>query len=258
MSGRLVPLVSLGAIVVGSCTHPRAHARFKARSVDIAFISAILRLDHKYELKGLFEEALSYLTTYYTTSFDEWNSGGHARLWRPDATHAIRAINLARLANTPSVLPTAFYICATLGPDLAHGFSFKDGANEHVERLAPEDLRLVLEMKAHLATENARAAFQLLRSPGTQGCCAGAWRQILEHAALDLGKAPHPIASERALDGWVANADCLAGNSGNVGSPRRLCWECRNHLLDRDREVRRQIWRRLPGFVGLTIESWDA
>ena len=41
-------------------------------------------------------------------------------------------------------------------------------------------------------------------------------------------------------------------------SPQRsLCKGCKGHLQVRDREVRRQIWKRLPEFVGLTIENWD-
>ena len=239
--------------------------------MDISFISAIIRLDHKYELKGMYEQAMNYLTTYYTTNFDTWVDGRNAAQWQPDPVHAIGAINLARLTNTTSILPLAFYICATLGPDLVRGFIRADGS---VERLSADDLRLCLEMKARLAAENAHAAFLLLR-PAAQHCsnasghmyCAELWRKILEHAGLS--KAPHPVASERALDSWLENADCLPAPAppgpgvtfsmymSSYSPQRSLCKGCKGHLQVRDREVRRQIWKRLPEFVGLTIENWD-
>ncbi|KAM5539652.1 hypothetical protein V8D89_006761 [Ganoderma adspersum] len=242
-----------------------------AQKVDISFISAIIRLDHKYELKGMYEQAMSYLTTYYTTNFDALVDGRNAAQWQPDPTHAIGAINLARLTNTTSVLPLAFYICATLGPDIARGFVREDGS---VERLSPEDMRLCLEMKARLAAENAHTAFLLFR-PVAQHCsnssghmyCAELWRKILEHAGLS--KAPHPVASERALDSWLENADCLPAPTppgpgvtfsmymSSYSPQRTLCKGCKGHLQARDRELRRQIWKRLPEFVGLTIENWD-
>ena len=288
---QLVYPLSTNLRCVFFCHHPALGSNFHPRfgteqKVDIAFISAIIRLDHKYELKGLHDRAMSYLTTYYTSNFDAWVDGRNAAQWQPDPVHAIGAINLARLTNTTSILPLAFYICATLGSDLARGFTHSDGS---VERLTHEDMCLCLEMKARLAAENAHTAFLLFRpAPAPRHCsnsaegmyCADLWRKLLEQAGL--GKAPHPVASERALDSWLANADCspastCTGTSASTpgpphpfgppasfstymfsySPPRTLCKGCRSHLEVRDRELRRQIWRKLPEFVGLTIENWD-
>ncbi|PIL33068.1 hypothetical protein GSI_04517 [Ganoderma sinense ZZ0214-1] len=249
-----------------------SNLKFHGPKVDIAFISNIIRLDHKYELQSLYGEAMHYLTSYYTSSFDAWEDGRHAALWQPDPIHAIRAIGLARLTGTPSILPTAFYICATLGPDIVHGCPPDGGGGGPAERLAPDDLRAVLELKARLATENARAGFLLLRFLNIYACqpCVEVWRRILEQAARAEDLAPHAVASERALDSWTANADCLpvpaaVGGNGNLhyahmpsSPPHTLCAACRNRLQVRDRELRREIWRRLPEFLGLTIENWDA
>ncbi|KAI1791598.1 hypothetical protein LXA43DRAFT_889101 [Ganoderma leucocontextum] len=219
---------------------------FNVTKVDITFVSAIIRLGNKYQLKGLCDQAIGYLTTYYTTSFDAWVDGRNAAQWQPDPVHAITAINLARLTDTEAILPLAFYICATLGPDLVRGSLLEDGSTE---QLTPEDMRLVLEMKVRLAAENAHTAFLLFQP-----------------------RAPHSVASERALDGWVANADSLPVISPTpmAGFPviyilgrgyfadRRLCKACWNHFEARDRELRRQVWGKLPEFLGLTIEGWDA
>ncbi|KAI1791600.1 hypothetical protein LXA43DRAFT_889084 [Ganoderma leucocontextum] len=244
--------------------------KFSGKKVDIAFISAIIRLDHKYELKGVYNQAMGYLTTYYTTSFDAWVDGRNSVPWKPEPVHAIRAINLARLTNATSILPAAFYICATRGPDILHGFPHGDAdadGSTGVERLTPADLRLCLEMKVRLADENAHTAFLLFRPPDdAQVCsnslryCADVWRKLLEHAGLS--KAPHPVASERALDSWMENADCLPRwpleGAYDPAARRTLCGGCVAHLQARDRELRRQVWGRLPELLGLTIENWDA
>lgn len=237
--------------------------------MDIEFISAIIRLDHKYELKGLYEQAMEYLTTYYTTNFDDWVQGLNAE-WRPEPIHAIGAINLAHLTGTDSILPLAYYICATLGPDLPLGYARQDGT---MERLTPEDLSVCLRLKARLATENVHSAFALLRYPGQQHCsnsqayqsCSDLFRRLLEHVGLSRGG--HAVASDRALDSWMDAIDSYTPPSPQHANAymvmyttqsRQLCKGCRAYVQNRDRELRRQIWRRLPEYVELTIENWDA
>ena len=241
------------------------------------FISAIVRLSHKYELDALHDWAMGYLTTYYTSSFDAWSNGDNAAQWQPDPVHAITAVNLARLTNTSSILPTAFYICATLSPNVLLRVPPQDGSTE---QLTPEDLSLVLGLKARLAAENARTAFLLFQPPSASGTrcskrlmrdwCGEVMRRLLEHALL-APQPPHPLASECVLDSWVPNADCLpAAVCENPGwsdmpyvpgrgwyQPCDLCESCRARFEKRDRELRREVWRKLPEFLGLAIEGWD-
>ena len=244
----------------------------------MALISSTIRLGHKYALEDLYDQAMGYLTTCYPTSFDVWTENGNSQ-WQPDSIHAIRAINLARLTNTISVLPAAFYVCATLGPDIAHGLPLEDGSTE---QLTPEDMHLLLDMKARLLTENTRTAFLLFQPPRnplctmdsfTKGMCRRAWHKLLEQAGLSEPTVPsHTIASSSALDSWVPNVDCLptfaptpppSGPTFQITGkgwyhPTRLCKQCRDYLGVRDRELRREVWRKLPVFLGLTIEGWDA
>ncbi|TFK84824.1 hypothetical protein K466DRAFT_210506 [Polyporus arcularius HHB13444] len=248
----------------------KKNLKFSNWKVDIDFICAIIRLDHKYELKGLYDQAMSYLTTYYTTSFDDWVEGRNATEWRPEPIHAIGAVNLARLTNTTTILPLAYYICATLGPELTLGYARDDGT---MERLSPEDLYICLSLKNRLATENVHSAFMLLRYPGQQHCsnsqaytsCSELFRRLLDHVGMSKG--PHAVASDRALDSWMDSIDSYTPpNAQNINAymvmypsqARSLCKGCRAHVQNRDRELRRQIWRKLPEYVGLTIENWDA
>ncbi|PIL33067.1 hypothetical protein GSI_04516 [Ganoderma sinense ZZ0214-1] len=250
------------------------------RKANMALISAIIRLGHKYGLEDLYDQAIGYLTACYTTSFDAWTGRRDSSQWQPDPIHAIRAINLARLTNTTSILPAAFYICATLGPDIARGLPLEDGSTE---QLAPDDMHLVLGMQARLLAENARIAFLVFRVPSVLPCpwgpysraqCREVWRRLLGHAGLPEPEVqlPHPVASACALDSWVANMGCLprffptpppvepriyVGGQGWYHMSN-LCEPCRHHLETRDWELRREVWRKLPGFLGLTIEGWDA
>ena len=235
--------------------------------MDITLISAIVRLDHKYELTGLYDQVMNYLTSYYTTSFDAWTNYKRTLSWSPEPIHAICAINIARLTNTTSILPAAFYMCATLGPDIALGAPLEDGSTEH---LTPEDMHLVFELKTRLAAENARAAFFLFQARTAQACsgnvwrgnCTTAWNELLERAGEP--EAPHPIASERALDSWMWNTEwprvpLIERFEGRA--PERhpsLCNGCMDRLRARERGMRREVWRKLPKFIGLTIENWDA
>lgn len=211
---------------------------------------------------------MGYLTTYYTTSFDAWTEHNSRLPWQPgNAAYAICAINLARLTNASSILPAAFYMCATLGPYLADGALLEDGSTE---KLTSEDMHLVFEMRTRLAVENAQAGFLLFQpqlvkrcSGGTRwGGCAAVRAKLLEDAGQF--NAPHPIASERALDSWMWNAEVPTMSIFDRLEGRRqelrqyLCDGCMEHLRVRERELRRQTWRKLPGLLGLTIKNWDA
>ena len=254
-------------------------------------ISAILRLGHKYELQGLYDQAMDYLTTYYTISFDAWADGLNTAQWQPDPVDAITAINLARLTNTTSILPSAFYICANLEHAVLRKAHLGDGPTG---RLTEDDYSLVLEIKACLILENVQTArlFLFHLPPGAQVCsnrwghrrCVAVWSKAYGVEWLRDRTVPHPVGCARALGSWAANVDSLPLSvAAQAARPSRsgflqifqfvdedwwwrrwwrsddntLCRGCRDYLEARDREVRRKTWRKLPEFVRLTIEDWD-
>ena len=269
------------------CSDPRTPLRPRLASrgptVDIDFIAAIIRLDHKYELKGLYEQAIGYLTKFYTTSFEAWDDGSNALEWRPEPEDAIVAVNLARLTNTPSILPTALYVCVMIGPDVAMGVERADGTREH---LSYEDLRLCLKLRDALVAESVLCASKLfVQARPTLPCnahnaCGDLLRRTFDYVVA--GKGGRPLASECALASWIDEVDALPAPTapamhgpmmglGGVNAmnafhgvypgmvlQRKLCKNCRTQLENCDRELRRQVWRKLPGWVGLTIGNWDA
>ncbi|EIW56965.1 uncharacterized protein TRAVEDRAFT_127255 [Trametes versicolor FP-101664 SS1] len=231
-------------------------------SIDIDVLSAVIRLDHKYELPTLQAQAMKHLTTYYTSRFEDWVDDAHASVWKPAPIDAIGAIALARLTNTPSILPTALYeLCSVKMSDLLRGRPLNDGS---FQKLSEEDLELYMRTRDKLQYYNVRVAF-LFFSPSKkciygrdrpESECAAYLKRVLEHSALqDL---PHKVSSVCALDGWLKNIAAYAATAKNVdryGMHVELCPECKSYLNARDLDLRQQVWRKLPGAVGLEIEG---
>lgn len=244
--------------------------RLKRGDVDIDTLSAVIRLDHKYELTALCEEALGYLTSYYTTDFDTWTSKWNTSGWQPQPVHAIGAIALARLTNTPSILPTAFYTCCTLSPhDLVRGYTSKYGVQH---RLDDADLERCLQMRDALTHFNARLAVTLLCGSTSPRCpyagaparfrvCARTLTAVMERSAV-VGAVPHALADTRVLDTWLDNI--VGFDLGDAGMAQiqavvggsGLCQFCRASVEEKDMKLRREAWAYLPTALGIPVESW--
>lgn len=202
---------------------------------------------------------MSYLTDYYTTGFASWVDGEHGSQWKPhEKIHAISAIKIARLTDTTSILPTAFYELSTIAAAdvVLRGHTSRDGS---VQRLSDDDIELYLGMRSTLLTANARCAFLLFKSqsgecqndPTLHSPCLQFIKAVLEQTGL--GMLPHKIASVTVLDSWIANVTNYRSSRGRTPSP---CSKCRTHLEERDWELREQAWRKLPQYLGITVENW--
>lgn len=113
--------------------------------IPVDELFAVARLAHKYEVDDLLRQTISCFKTYYTTSFDVWNTKGQFGDVPFEVSHeespliyGIGVINLARLTNNPSMLPLAFYDCSSLGGKVVNGWKCPDGT---VEDLSSEDLK---------------------------------------------------------------------------------------------------------------------
>ncbi len=86
-------------------------------------ISAAIRLAHKYHIQDVQDQALASLKTgMYSSDFDDWfmpPTLACLKDLKPSA--AISVVNLARLTDTPSLLPGALYLCSHLGGRLLDG-----------------------------------------------------------------------------------------------------------------------------------------
>ncbi|KAI0351201.1 hypothetical protein OH77DRAFT_1513930 [Trametes cingulata] len=243
----------------------------KAGYIDIDMLSAIVRLDHKYELPALCAQAIGYLTTYYTSDFDAWTSGQNAIQWKPKPVHAIAAISLARLTNTSSILPTAFYICANLDPsELLRGYTRRDGTTE---RLSDSDLETCLQFRDRLIQANVHSGLVLFKpsircSPGefTPGgpYCSKFLRGVMERSSSHgLPSIRHPLASPMVLESWIVNPEACIADADvmrelGLGRPATAwCKGCRSYFQEHDLAVRRAAWRSLPEQIGVVVKNWE-
>ncbi|PIL26524.1 hypothetical protein GSI_12282 [Ganoderma sinense ZZ0214-1] len=212
-----------------------------------ARLHAALHLAHKYQCPEVETRALFTLKKFYTanfTQYDVFDSTEFAFI-RPQPEDSVAAVNIARLTQTPSMLPYALYLAATLEGEMMDGYKRRDGSVEH---LSAEDLRRCIDARGPLAREHAavirhvfRATF---RAPGcrTPSACA-AMENVMLHDVEEnaLGRFNVLQSYVEAIEEWV-----LGGG---------LCKLCKTAMLARDVEARRRVWSLLPGMFGLTTKE---
>ncbi|KAI0350248.1 hypothetical protein OH77DRAFT_1514520 [Trametes cingulata] len=221
--------------------------------MEFSELAALIRMSHKYHVEDLHTRAMHHLKLYFTNDLAVWDTAGvdgnlFLHITPPDA---IAAVNLARLTHADSVLPTALYLCCQLDGELAAGVERPDGSTE---RLDAKDLELVLRGRTELVRASTRGACTICRPSPSPQCaakgCERALREILNMMLDGLQKDPiGDIAGYAALDSWEHWIE-------DVVELWPLCEPCRGMLHARDLEVRRDVWKRLPQFMGVAVEDW--
>ena len=224
----------------------RFYRNDEALPVTLDEISAVIRLSHKYHVADAQRQALSTLKLYFTDSFDDFESFGEDGLFHMKWADAIGAVNLARLTDTRSILPTAFYQCCELGDGVIDGCQRPDG---HVEHLGFEDRRICMAGRIALVREARALVFRIFQETPSHRClsrriCRSALHAMLVRAAVE--KAPVEPA---VLRPWTTFIDEQADRL-------KLCGRCRRMLWARELDVRKEIWARLPGIFGMYILGW--
>ena len=210
---------------------------------------AALHLAHKYQCADVETRVLFVLKKYYTANFAgcDMNHNDESLKFTPvcpPPQAAIAAINIARLAQTPSMLPYAMYLAANQEGRMMDGYKRRDGSVEH---LSAEDLRQCIDARGALAREMAslvKHVFDPIESAGckTTNACAETRAVIFDSVELNV---PGDISVLQpytdCIDEWTDLND--------------LCGPCRRGMLERDVEARRAVWKSLPGIFGLKAEE---
>ncbi|EJF62583.1 hypothetical protein BD309DRAFT_1016669 [Dichomitus squalens] len=221
--------------------------------MEFAELAALIRMSYKYHVEDVHSRSMHHLKLYFTNDLSTWDSAGadgnlFVHITPPDA---IAAVNLARLTHADSVLPTALYLCCQLDQELNLGVERADGS---VERLEPRDLELVLRARTELVRASTRGACTICRPTPSAQCaskgCERALREILGMMLDGLQKDPiGDIAGFAALDSWEHWIE-------DVVELWPLCEPCRAMLHARDLDVRKDVWKRLPSYMGVAVEDW--
>lgn len=105
-----------------------------------------IRLSHKYDIKDLLQTSVRQLKVLYPSVVFRWTEVQKAH---PYSTRAITAVNLARLTETLSVLPSALYVCCQLPETcLFDGAKHADGTSDILDR---DDLQRCVRAKTEFA-----------------------------------------------------------------------------------------------------------
>ncbi|KAI0370980.1 hypothetical protein BV20DRAFT_1035611 [Pilatotrama ljubarskyi] len=216
-------------------------------------LSACIRLGKKYQCDQVVRLSLDYLKKWFTETSDAWfNVGDTIDPPQFQRIHVIGVVNLARLADAPSLLPTALMLCCTLGAEIVDGFTREDGTRE---TLSPEDLGRVFAAKAKLLRFHLRATHQLFQEEVAPGCarsrvCAGVLSRLLGKVVDDEGL----FNDLRWSSDWDYYVDA---NEVAADCRRELCSRCYEMVTEsRAREIRTQLFNDMPSMMGVTVENW--
>ena len=214
-------------------------------------ISACIRLADKYECAMLMQRALEYLKRYFHDNFDAWKDD--AAVFAPpkfERAHCIGVVNLARLTDTPSLLPVALYKCCSLGGAIVDGWIRED---ESVEYLSPADLKRCINGRNALAKEAFSIVSAIFDATPSMECkipkaCEAAIRVLLSEAFENDG-----VADSTVLDSWAEIIRGYAQSQDDDG----FCEACETELIARDLAERERVWIRLPEIFGVEVLDWN-
>ncbi|PIL33269.1 hypothetical protein GSI_04719 [Ganoderma sinense ZZ0214-1] len=223
-------------------------------AVPFEVLASLIRMAHKYAIPDVLDHALSRLKRYYPSDLAAWrDSASRARYVTTRPEHAPEVVALARLTDTPSLLPSALLLCTglltTYGLPRAGGaFEFKLAA------LPVPDQALLIAAWGYLINLCAERALCLLAAVP----CAGCTQPEVCRAAKDA-----PLV---ALRGGAASSagplfydrDPLQPMAPALWDEAQwwmLCASCRKALVDADDAEMRWVWSGLPSMFGVKIDG---
>ena len=208
-------------------------------------VFAVTTLAHKYHMESIESQGLAVVKSHFSTKLDAW----YERPLFRDYSHiqAIGAINLARLTNTPSILPSAFYACTNFLGIVMNGWKRADGA---VERLSEDDLQLVIKGRDALVRWGTVELLQIVTHERSTRCvnraeCDASVRddtaRVLRTEMLELERSFN-FEEGKTLVEAMAPLMC------------RACWR---HMSSSVEKRLQEMWKDLPTIMGVAVSEWD-
>lgn len=218
-------------------------------AVPFDVLASLIRMGHKYALQDILDHALSRLKRYYTNDLAIWRDPeARARYVTVTDDDAPTVVTLARLTNTPTLLPTALLVCT----EIATGYwENSDGSIEsRVASLSVSDQLQLTAAKAFLAEACATRPLRLLASVPCADCTAVATCRVAREAPLSTIRETGVIPSLSDQNVLRPIAEMLWGDV----QWRRLCGGCQEALLEIDEIDIRTVWDSLPDIFTLGLD----
>ncbi|KAM5539606.1 hypothetical protein V8D89_006715 [Ganoderma adspersum] len=231
---------------------PTSRKVFYTRNTDppVQFdeVFAVITVAHKYGIEDVEAQALSFLdgTGYFSSKLPGFQSP-HANRLSVEPAQAIGAVILARLTDTPSMLPGALYRCCALCGDLLDGWTRTDGTAWY---LAQENAKRCVSGRATIAHLRWRM-FTIIFDDKQSPFCA---RQNQERCRAGLQRLRATIQNHRPMERqtlWDWSDDLF-----NSLMNYRVCECCHQALQARNAAMLKNVWGRLPEVFGLAIKGW--
>ncbi|KAH9835467.1 uncharacterized protein C8Q71DRAFT_797587 [Rhodofomes roseus] len=207
--------------------------------IELDLLSYRIRLAHKYGIEDLLAESVRQLKQLFPATLDAWRD-----LERHDSPRAITAINLAHLTNTPSVLPSALYVCCLLANHhLLDGAPHPDGT---VNMLGREDLLRCMKAKVQFVRRLTNDIHNMsLPAANIANCTSAGMCSLAFHNFKNAALPRYDLL------------DTFRKREYNVNYTA-LCEACIALLQSKMAQSEENLWAKLPRFFDLPVDkTWD-
>ncbi|KZT69644.1 hypothetical protein DAEQUDRAFT_246684 [Daedalea quercina L-15889] len=223
--------------------------------IDFPTTDALIRLGRKYQIDGLYNDALDVLKTFLSAQYGSWYEKLPYLEWGRYALDPIAAVNLARLTDTLSILPVAMYLCCQLRTeDLLRGTTYSDGTSQ---QLSLDDLRRCVDARVFLTREKDAAFERIFDLSASDSCSdSNSCRERLEYRMAIYKKQVTDVTAGWNISGpwlpyvWLKNCSSERG----YGEPP-LCSHCMALLESQHRDVCTKMWGDLPRYFDLEVSE---
>ncbi len=218
--------------------------------------SAIIRLSHKYHIDQLQAQALAALKEHYCDTLDAYDARVpiYDQDDRRSGESTVEIIELARLTDTPSLLPVALYECLTKG-QLHRGWRREDGTLVRLSNAHQQRCNNARDEFAEASHDRVIDMIRLAIEPR----CGSKCKDALVQFCSDMDSEHLPVCDP--LNGGVRNSwswwlEHWAESPSGGWSDRAPCQECVEVIRDHELKDRRALWDRLPSIFGITVPGW--
>ena len=210
-------------------------------------MSAYIRLGYKYHLHELYDQSLQLLKYHYTDDLQTWAKHNY---WKPshweDELYSIGVVNIARLINEPTILPTALLACIYTPSDIVQGFEREDGTRETLE---VEDLGRCFRAMKDIQQRGVDGIVRTFKGPVSATCKSS----LVCPAMLTRAKLRHLEAN---VNGF-RSGDPFCALDEIPGMPElETCADCTAMVKERHQIKRKALWNRLPTLLGVQVPGW--
>ena len=220
--------------------------RGQLESLSFDQLFGIIRLAHKYHIEAIEQKGLKLLNEYFEFEAGDWFKSHTDYGAFRSGCNPIGVINIARLTDTPSLLPGAFYFTCFKGSGLVDGWKREDGSVEHLSR---DDLRRCMDGGTELAHYMNTLRTQIFLHNHPHGdctseaqCLASAVTMLLTANTIDIGSNTTFFTSWRSF----------IENYSTTHAP--LCYSCIDAMFLREAQIRLEMWyTMLPSIFRLTV-----